>query len=72
MESGSRLGVDRILLACDAEGVFAPPATALDVFVVDVVDGSAARDITHALRAGRGRGRPPLRWRFDEVADEVR
>ena len=48
---GFALGVDRILLACDAEGVFGPPATSLDAFVVDVVDGSAARDITHELRA---------------------
>lgn len=48
---GFALGVDRILLACDAEEVFAPPTAALDAFVVDMVGGDAARDITHALRA---------------------
>ena len=48
---GFALGVDRILLACDAEGVFGPPAASIDAFVVDVVDGVAARDITHELRA---------------------
>lgn len=31
-------------MACDAEAVFGAPASAIDVFVVDVVDG------THALR----------------------
>jgi histidyl-tRNA synthetase len=45
-------GVERMLLACDAEGVFAAPASSLDVFVVDTTDGRAARDITHELRAG--------------------
>ena len=43
--------MDRILLACDAEGVFDAPARSLDVFVVDVVGGDAARDLTHELRA---------------------
>jgi histidyl-tRNA synthetase len=47
---GFALGVDRILLACDAEGVFPAPASVVDVFVVDVVDGTAARDLTHELR----------------------
>lgn len=48
---GFALGVDRILLACDAEGVFGPPEATLDAFVVDMVGGEAARDLTHALRA---------------------
>ena len=43
-------GVERMLLACDAEGVFGPPASALDVFVVDATDGTAARDLAHELR----------------------
>jgi histidyl-tRNA synthetase len=43
-------GIERMLLACDAEGVFGEPAPALDVFVVDTTDGSAARDIAHELR----------------------
>ena len=48
---GFALGVDRILLACDAEGVFDAAGVDLDVFVVDVLDGRAARDLTHELRA---------------------
>ncbi len=47
---GFALGVDRILLACDAEGVVVDGADALDTFVVDVTDGTAARDLTHELR----------------------
>ena len=43
-------GIERMLLACDAEGVFAAPESSLDVFVVDATDGSAARDLTHELR----------------------
>jgi histidyl-tRNA synthetase len=43
-------GIERMLLACDAEGVFAAPASALDVFVVDATDGTAARDLAHELR----------------------
>jgi histidyl-tRNA synthetase len=41
------------LLACNSEGVFAAAdlAPKLDVFVVDFAGGSAARDITAALRA---------------------
>ncbi|NDH11600.1 MAG: histidine--tRNA ligase, partial [Actinobacteria bacterium] len=39
---GFALGVDRILLACDAEGVFATPEPAVKVFVVDVTGGSHA------------------------------
>jgi histidyl-tRNA synthetase len=48
---GFALGVDRILLACDAEGVFPAPAALLDAFVVDLTGGTAARDLTHELRA---------------------
>ncbi len=44
-------GVERMLLALDAEGAFAGPATTLDVFVVDATDGSVARDLTAELRA---------------------
>ena len=43
-------GIERLLLACDAEGVLAAPDSALDVFVVDVTDGAAARDLVHQLR----------------------
>jgi histidyl-tRNA synthetase len=44
-------GIERALLACDAEGVFPAPEATVDVFVVDATDGAAARDLTHALRA---------------------
>ena len=43
-------GIERMLLACDAEGVFAAPEVTLDAFVVDATDGSAARDLTAELR----------------------
>lgn len=43
-------GIERMLLACDAEGVFAGPASSLDVFVVDATDGAAARDLAQELR----------------------
>jgi histidyl-tRNA synthetase len=43
-------GIERMLLACDAEGVFAAAASTLDVFVVDTTDGSVARDLAHELR----------------------
>ncbi len=48
---GFALGVDRILLACDAEEVFPAPERSMDAFVVDLVGGTAARDLTHELRA---------------------
>lgn len=47
---GFGLGVERILLACDAEGVFSVTPPALDAFVADVTGGEAARDLTAALR----------------------
>ncbi len=43
-------GVERMLLACDAEGVFGGPASTLDAFVVDATDGRTARDIAQELR----------------------
>jgi histidyl-tRNA synthetase len=48
---GFALGVDRILLAADAEGVMSAPEAHLDAFVVDMTGGGAARDLTHELRA---------------------
>ena len=43
-------GIERVLLTCDAEGTFGAPATLVDVFVVDVSGGDAARDLTTELR----------------------
>ena len=48
---GFAMGVDRTLLACDAEGVFGGPAGGLDAFVVDVTDGLVALRVTAELRA---------------------
>ena len=50
-------GIERVLLACDAEGVFPAPPKQLDVFVVDVAGGAAARQLTS--RAAPGRARRP-------------
>ena len=47
---GFALGVDRTLLACDAEGVFAEPDGRIDAFVIDVVDGATALALTTQLR----------------------
>jgi histidyl-tRNA synthetase len=48
---GFALGVERILLACDAEAVVAAGGTAPDVFVVDFAGGDSARQLTFALRS---------------------
>ena len=47
---GFALGVDRTVLACDDEGVFAATPRQLDAFVVDVVDGTHALALTTELR----------------------
>lgn len=47
---GFGTGIERVLLACDAEGVFPTPEAAVDAFVVDVVDGTLARDLVTRLR----------------------
>ena len=52
---GFALGVDRILLACDAEGAFAEAPAAVQVFVVDVAGGQSAVVLCDRLRqAGLG------------------
>jgi histidyl-tRNA synthetase len=48
---GFALGLDRTLLACDDEGVFAAPAATADVFVVDTAGGAHALAICEQLRA---------------------
>ncbi len=47
---GFGLGVERLLLACDGEGVFPAPVAAVDVWVIDMVGGEAALELTAALR----------------------
>lgn len=43
-------GIERLLIACDAEGVFAQSPSRIDVYVVDVSGGEQARAITAELR----------------------
>ncbi len=43
-------GIERVLLACDAEAVFPVPRNAVDVFVVDTTGGAEARRLTAELR----------------------
>ncbi len=47
---GFALGLDRTLIACDDEGVFAPSPSPVDVFVVDTAGGLEALIITQQLR----------------------
>jgi histidyl-tRNA synthetase len=47
---GFALGLDRTLLACDAEGVFAAPRENPQVFVVDTTGGGEALRMTAELR----------------------
>ncbi len=47
---GFGLGIERILLACDAESAFAVDPVPLDAFVVDTTGGDVARDLTAELR----------------------
>ena len=48
---GFGMGIERLLLACDAEGVFHEPPPVVAVWVIDTTGGRAARDLTHELRA---------------------
>jgi histidyl-tRNA synthetase len=43
-------GIERVLLTCDAEGVFPGSGRTLDVFVIDTTGGAAAVTITQRLR----------------------
>ncbi len=47
---GFALGLDRTLLACDAENVFAAPDTSVSVFVVDTTGGFHAAEVCNLLR----------------------
>ncbi|MEZ5216641.1 MAG: histidine--tRNA ligase [Ilumatobacteraceae bacterium] len=48
---GFALGVDRTLMACDAEGVFDAPSLAPSAFVVDTTGGLAALELTALLQS---------------------
>ena len=55
---GFGIGIERTLLACDAEGTFETPPETTPVYVIDVAGGTAARDLTAELRrAGIGADR---------------
>jgi histidyl-tRNA synthetase len=47
---GFALGIDRILMACDEEGVFGAPPSSVDVFVVDTTGGAEATKLVAELR----------------------
>ncbi|MFP5318961.1 MAG: histidine--tRNA ligase [Acidimicrobiia bacterium] len=47
---GFGLGVERILLAADTEGVFPAPASRVAVWVVDTTGGAEATSLAHVLR----------------------
>ena len=47
---GFGIGVERILMACDAEGVFPTSAPPLDAYVIDIAGGEAAVALTTELR----------------------
>src|SRR5205085_4881006 len=48
---GFGIGIERVLIVCDAEGVFGAPEPAIDVFVVDTVGGLAGLTLVSELRA---------------------
>ncbi len=47
---GFGAGIERILLACDAEGVFDAPESTVDIWVIDTTGGEQALELTHELR----------------------
>ncbi|HUQ62564.1 MAG TPA: histidine--tRNA ligase [Acidimicrobiales bacterium] len=47
---GFGFGIERLLLACDGEGVFPAPERTVDVWVIDTTGGDPALTITHELR----------------------
>ena len=48
---GFSIGVDRVLLASDAEGVFPAPPSSVDVWVVATTDGTDGLGLVHELRS---------------------
>jgi histidyl-tRNA synthetase len=58
---GFGAGIERILLACDAEGVFPAPRQRVDVFVVDTTDSGTVMVLASELRAAG--------WRVDRAFD---
>jgi len=50
---GFGCGIERVLLAAEAEGALEEVTGEVEVFVVDLVGGEAARELTGRLRAGK-------------------
>ncbi len=48
---GFGIGIERVLLACDAENAFAAPESRVDVFVIDGVGGTEGLVLIEELRA---------------------
>jgi histidyl-tRNA synthetase len=48
---GFGIGIERVLLACDAEGAFGAPESRVDVFVVDGIGGTEGLVLIEELRA---------------------
>jgi histidyl-tRNA synthetase len=47
---GFGIGIERVLIVCDAEGLFGAPEPSIDVFVVDTVGGLAGLTLVSELR----------------------
>ena len=47
---GFGTGIERVLLTCDAEGVFPAPESRVSVYVIDTTGGEAGRDLSVELR----------------------
>lgn len=43
-------GIERVLLTCDAEGVFPAAQSRVDVYIIDTTGGASARDLSVELR----------------------
>jgi len=50
---GFGMGIERLLLAADAEGVFETPEDRVQVWVIDLCGGDPARDLAQELRRAR-------------------
>jgi histidyl-tRNA synthetase len=72
---GFGIGIERVLLVCDAEEVFGPPESAVDVFVIDTVGGLAGITLlaelrTEGLSADRAYGNRSMKKQWG-AADRV-
>ena len=69
---GFGIGIERVLLACDAEGVFPTVAPPLDAYVIDTAGGAEAVMSDGRATPGWSSGGPGLRRALHEVPDQVR